>query len=87
LPATPRTGPYERLSRIRLLPRMVSGEAHVGIGMEDAYRGKPPVDHPLHALPRIGPTLPPAAQCLPPEPGHTVSECLFLPTVLRAAVK
>src|SRR6266481_9455528 len=52
LPGAPRTEPYERLSRIRLPPRVFDGEAIAWPGVADFGFGEPVVGQLDHALPR-----------------------------------
>ena len=47
----PRTDPYARLSRIRLLPRMNGVEANIGIRMQDVDAGNPPAHQSVQARP------------------------------------
>ena len=51
LATAPRTDPYERLSRIRLLPWMGGVKANIRIWMHDADAGNPPANQAVHALP------------------------------------
>src|SRR6266446_8162487 len=72
----PRTDPYERISRIRLLPWMNGVKAHIRIRMHDVDAGNPPAHQSLHTLPVHVVPLASAAQGLPPVPGNPISEGL-----------
>ncbi len=66
----PRTDPYVRNCRIRLLPWIKTSEPHVGIGMRDFRLGKPAFAQPGE----LGPGQPPAA--LRASPPHAMPEIL-----------
>src|SRR5664279_3139842 len=59
---------------MRLLSRMIGGEALRGIGMEHAWRRKPPLGNRDHAFPRYPTLLTAAAQNVPPHAKHPFPE-------------
>src|SRR5664279_5379926 len=59
---------------MRLLSRMIGGEALRGIGMEHAWRRKPPLGNRDHAFPRHPRLLTAAAQNVPPHAKHPFPE-------------
>src|ERR1035441_9591066 len=59
---------------MRLLSRMIGGEALRGIRVEHAWRRKPPLGNREHALPRQPTLLTAAAQNVPPHAKHPFSE-------------
>ena len=75
MPRTPRTDPYVRLSRIRLLPRVADGEALIGPRMADARLWKPYVGQLHDLIPSDPPLLAAAAERAPPAAGDLISEC------------
>ena len=70
----PPHGPYERDYRIRLLSRMHSVKAHVGIGMQDTGSRDPSLEVRAQAIPAGPSLLAAAAQSLPPQSAETVAE-------------
>src|SRR5271166_2346977 len=70
----PRTDPYVRLSRIRLPPRVLDGEALGWPRVEDRGLGEPVVGDLLNAVPDQGAGLAAAAQRAPPMPDDALPE-------------
>jgi len=59
---------------MRLLSRMIGGEALRGIRMEHAWRRKPPLGNRDHAFPRHPTLLTATAQNVPPHAKHPFPE-------------
>jgi len=72
--APPRTDPYVRHSRIRLLPRVGDGEANIGPRMKDARRRQPRRHEPSDAAPRHRGLLTAPPKRAPPEFGDVIAE-------------
>ena len=66
----PRTDPYERDYRIRLLPWMSRVEANHGIGVQDSGLGQPPRADLVEVSPVHPPLLAASAEPLPPQPSQ-----------------
>ena len=72
--SAPRTEPYERLSRIRLPPRVCDGKTIAGPRMEDDRFREPVVYQLRHPVPRHPILLAAPPQRAPPEVGDMVPE-------------
>src|SRR5215831_13703329 len=75
--------PDEPNSSIRLLPWVFDGEALIGPGMKDAWRGKPVVGQFRHPIPREAVLLAAAPERSTPEVGHVMPERRERPTLSR----
>src|SRR5580700_49101 len=85
-PDAPRTDPDERVSRIRLLPRVFDGKADARPGVKDARLWEPVVGHLAHPLPGQCVLLAAAPQRPPPKPDDMVTERAKRPRVGRHGV-
>src|SRR5271170_5535864 len=70
----PRTDPDERVSRIRLLPRVFDGKANARPRVKDARLWEPVVGHLAYPLPGRRVLLAAAPQRPPPKPDDMITE-------------
>ena len=71
----PRTDPYWRNSRLRLLPRVSDGEADAGPWMKDLQLGEELIGQFRHPRPYQSRSLTASAQPPMPEDNDMISEC------------
>src|ERR1700716_220883 len=85
-PRAPRTDPYERLSRIRLPPRVCNGKATARPRMEDDRLWEPGIHKLRHPCPGHSVLLAATPKRAPPEIGDMMPEHLQCTTVSRHCV-